>query len=101
MIKKIIAKLRQRKLAKSSTALTGVVRPNTADFDRVAAELNKIAAKNGWALSDPIEIGNCACGGNGACGGKKPAAKKPAAKKPAAKRTDAPVKKSATEKKKK
>jgi len=83
VIKRIIAKLRQRRLAKSGRALTGVVTPSQATIEKIARDLNEIAAKNGWALSDTIETAGCACGGNCACGAKKPAVKKPAAKKPA------------------
>ena len=95
MIKRLIANWRRRKSV--PTALTGVVQPSPA-IEKVVRDLNELARKNGWALSDTIETtGDCACGD------KKPAAKKPAAKKPAAKRTDAtatPAKKPAARKKK-
>ena len=94
MIKRLIANWRRRKSA--PTALTGVVQPSPA-IEKVVRDLNELARKNGWALSDTIETTGC-CGGDCACGDKKPAAKKPTTK-----RTDAtatPAKKPAARKKK-
>lgn len=79
MIKRLIARLRQRRLVQSNTALTGVVQPSPA-IEKVVRDLNELAQKNGWALSDTIETTDC-CGGDRACGDKKPTAKKPAARK--------------------
>lgn len=73
MINRLIARWRQRRLLKSGRALTGVVSPSPA-IEKVVRDLNELALKNGWALSDTIETG--CCGGDCACDGKKPTRKK-------------------------
>lgn len=74
MINRLVARWRQRRLLKSGRALTGVVSPSPA-IEKVVRDLNELARKNGWSLSDTVETGGC-CGGDCACDGKKSTGKK-------------------------